>query len=141
VVEFLSPEWIAALDLAARRSPRLAACATTTPLVVEQRVTMPDGSERAHHLVLTDGSASVALGRAATPDVVMHTDLETARDLALGQVNAQHALARGRLRLSGSVEALLARADALRALDDVFGAVRAQTTFSTSGAATVASAE
>ena len=71
----------------------------------------------------------------------MHTELATARDLALGQVNAQHALARGRLRLSGSVEALLERADALRALDDVFGTVRAQTTFSSSGAATVASAE
>jgi hypothetical protein len=71
----------------------------------------------------------------------MHMELATARDLALGHVNAQHALVHGGLQLSGSVEALLDRADALRALDDVFRAVRAETTFSPSGASTVASAE
>jgi hypothetical protein len=141
VVEFLSPEWVSALDREARRSVALAACAGDTRVVMEQRVAMPDGSERAHHVVLADGGASVMVGRAATPDVVVHTDLATARDLALGRENAQHALAHGRLRLSGSVEALVERTESLRALDDVFAAVRAETTFAAPDAATVASAE
>jgi hypothetical protein len=140
VVEFLSPEWVASLDRAARGSASLAACAQQDPFVVEQRVAMPDGSERAHHLVLDATGARVELGRAASPDIVLQTDAATARELALGNANAQDALESTRLRVGGAVETLAARSDALRELDDVFRAVRAATTFAVDDGPTVASA-
>jgi putative sterol carrier protein len=139
--QFLSPEWVDALDRAARASSLLAACADDHRLVLEQRVTLPDGSEHAHHLVLAPDGASVRLGRAQDADVVLTVDLETARDLARGALNAQQALARGRLRLGGDVAALTRRADALLALDDVFAATRATTTFTAANGAAVTSAE
>jgi hypothetical protein len=141
VAEFLSPEWVAALDAAARGATTLAAGAPGTPFVVEQRVVMPDGSEHAHHLVLAAEGARVELGRAPHPDIVLQTDWETARGLARGLVNAQHALAAGRLRVGGTIEALVDRGEALRVLDDVFRAVRDTTTFTAGDAPTVTSAE
>lgn len=101
---------------------------------------MPDGSERAHQLVIDDRRARVEQGRGTAPDVVLETDLDAARELALGTINAQHALAAGRLRVSGTIEALVEHGDALRALDDIFRGVRAQTTFAPGGTSTVASA-
>lgn len=136
---FLSTEWVAALDRAARTSSRLADCATDRALVVEQRILLADGSEHAHHVVLEHDGARVMPGRAGHPDIVLYSDLATARDLALGTTNAQHALTAGRLRVRGDVSALLTRRDELRALDDVFATVRADTTFPPSDGATVTS--
>jgi putative sterol carrier protein len=129
VPQFLSPEWLDALDRAARRSPGLTGCTGPDALVLEQRIAMPDGSEHAHHVVLSDGDARVVAGRARAPDIVVHTDLAVACDLARGTVNAQHALAAGRLRIGGSLDALVERSDVLRDLDDVFASVRATTIF------------
>jgi putative sterol carrier protein len=86
----------------------------------------PDGSEHAHHLVLTDGCPRVRNGRADDPDVVLFTDLATARDLALGRTNAQRALTAGRLRVHGDVHSLLAHSEQLAALDDVFAQARSE---------------
>lgn len=129
VPQFLSPQWVAELDQAARRSSGLAGCTTAGALVLEQRIAMPDGSEYAHHVVLSDGDARVVAGRAPAPDVVLHTDLPLACDLARGTVNAQHALAAGRLRIGGDLDALVVRSELLRSLDDVFASVRTRTTF------------
>ncbi|MEX2256321.1 MAG: SCP2 sterol-binding domain-containing protein [Acidimicrobiia bacterium] len=127
--EFLSPEWVDAVDRAARGSSALTACASATPFVLEQRVVCPDGNEAVHHLELTQHGARVVAGRAPHPNVVLTTDLDTACRLAQGSVNAQVALAAGRLRLGGDIDTLARRAEALLALDDVFAAVRATTTF------------
>ena len=129
VPQFLSPEWVDALDRAARRSPGLTGCTGADALVLEQRIALPDGSEHAHHIVLGDADARVIAGRARAPDIVLHTDLAIACDLARGVVNAQHALAAGRLRVGGNLDALVERSDVLRGLDDVFASVRTTTTF------------
>jgi putative sterol carrier protein len=141
VAEFLSPEWVAALDAAARDATAFADGAPEPPFVVEQRVVMTDGSEHAHHLVLGAEGARVELGRAPHPDIVLQTDWETARALARGVLNAQQALAAGKLRVGGTIETLVDRGDALRSLDDVFAAVRETTTFTAGDAPTVTSAE
>ena len=59
-------------------------------------------------------------------DVCLETDYATAVALARGEMNAQAALADGRLRVSGDVARLAAHAAALARLDDVFAAVRAR---------------
>jgi hypothetical protein len=53
--------------------------------------------------------------------------------LARGEANAQHALASGRLRVRGALDALTSRSDALREVDDVFASVRTETTFPPDG--------
>ncbi len=62
-------------------------------------------------------------------DVTFVTGYETAVMLARGETNAQQALADGCLTVRGSIGALGAGASALAALDDVFAAVRAGTTY------------
>jgi hypothetical protein len=56
-------------------------------------------------------------------------DRATAARIAQGEVNAQRALADGRMRIGGDIDVLVRRAAALRAVDDAFAAVRAETTY------------
>jgi putative sterol carrier protein len=129
VAEFLSTEWVAALDEAARGSEVLAACATGDHLVLEQRVRLPAGGEAVHHLRFDADGARVLPGAAVDPDVVFSTDLETAVGIARGAATAQQALAAGRLQVRGSLGVLTGRNEALAAVDDVFASVRAETSF------------
>jgi hypothetical protein len=128
VAEFLSPEWLRALDAAARD-------ATWPPwdgaaLVVEQRVhSVPGRGAVTYHLVLDASGARVAGGPAEDPTVVVETDHATAVALATGELNAQAALASGRWRLHGTTGRLAGRAAVLQAVGDVFAALRAGTTF------------
>ena len=115
---FLSDEWIADLDAAARRSEALTAWAQR--LVVEQRVTGGPDGERCYHVVLGDGAPRVVTGRAEAPDVTLTADDATARAIHEGRDNAQRALAEHRLHLSGNLDAVVASSDALAALRDVF---------------------
>jgi putative sterol carrier protein len=129
VAEFLSAEWIAALDAAARASTVLTDCAGSESFVLEQRVELASGAEAVHHLVFAPDGTRVLLGAASQPDVVLGTDLPTAVALARGEINAQLALASGHLRVRGDLDALTSRSDALRKIDDVFASVRTETTF------------
>jgi SCP-2 sterol transfer family len=138
VPEFLSDEWLAALDASARAIGPLPA---VSPFVLEQVVTSTgrdgterdsserDGDEVRYQLVFTADGLRVHPGHAEAPDVSFATDRETAAGIARGETNAQRALAAGRLRVHGTIEILVARAEALVALEDVFAAVRAGTTY------------
>jgi hypothetical protein len=129
VARFLSPEWLAEVDSALRTSPAVRVLARAGPLTVEQRVTgAPDG-DVAYHLTVDDAGARVRPGSAPRADVVLVVDYPAACALHDGTDNAQGALAAGRLALQGNPEAVLARSEALAALDDALGAVRARTTF------------
>lgn len=126
--EFLSAAWIDALDAAARTTalPDEAADASIT---VEQVVRdAPDGEVR-YHLRIESGHARVHRGPADAPDLRLYSDYDTAVGLQRGEINAQGALTDGRLRVQGRLEALRRASEALRALHDVFTAVRAATTF------------
>jgi SCP-2 sterol transfer family len=128
VPEFLSDEWLAALDASAREMGPLPAVA---PFVLEQVVTSTgrDGGDIRYQLVFTAEGLRVRPGDAEAPDVTFATDRETAAGIARGETNAQRALAAGRLRVHGNIETLVARAAALVVLEDVFAAVRAGTTY------------
>ncbi len=127
-MEFLSNEWIAALDGALRThvgSSRSDA-SEGDAVVIEQHVTRPDGSEVVYHLVLgPDPHVSVGPG----PDAAVRftTDEATAAGVARGELPAQRAFIEGRLRVGGDVSKLLSYRERLGALDDVFALVRART--------------
>ena len=128
MAEFLSDEWIAALDAAARAAPELA---VDEVLVVEQVVHLgdgravryqvrfgPDGTSVDHVPDAPDGSA----------DVVLVTDRATAWSLQQGELRAQDAFARGRLKVRGRPELLAGRADLFARLEQAWADVRVGTT-------------
>ena len=126
--EFLSETWLDELDRAVRTSESVSALA---PLVIEQVVVdVPSLGEVRYRFRVDGDGARVTRGRDPEPaDVRLTTDYLTAVAIARGKENAQIALARGRLRLGGDVDALVRRADALSALHDATAALRAATTY------------
>ena len=132
MTEFLGEEWLAEMAAAAAQAPG-------TPgvdrLVVENVVTeVPGRGEVRYCLVVTDDGLRVETG-AAMPasDVQFVTAYDTAVMLARGVTNAQRALADGRLTVRGRIGALGAGAGVLASLDDVFAAVRANTSYTSAG--------
>jgi len=128
VPEFLSETWLDELDRALRASEDVSAL---SPIVIEQVVVdVPGRGEVRYRFRVDGGGARVTQGAGPEPpDVRLTTDYRTAVAIALGTENAQIALARGRLRLGGDVDALVRRADALGALHDATAALRAATTY------------
>lgn len=130
MLAFLSPEWVAALDDAARADALLAEATATLGLVLEHHVTdVPDapGGEVRYHLVLDHGAVSVVAGAATDPTLRFTQDLATALAIAGGTASAQRAFMSGRLRVGGDLRALVDHPAVLASLHDVFAAVRART--------------
>jgi predicted lipid carrier protein YhbT len=125
-VQFLSDEWLSALDDAARARPSDA----DDPLrgvhvVIEQVIT---GGLR-WRLVVDDGRCSVVRDGAAEPDVRLTSDRDTAVAIATGARAALDAFLAGDLVLGGDVRKLLEHRAALEALGDLFASVRSATVF------------
>lgn len=139
VARFLSDEWIAEMDSAARSSTELADLFDGTEidrLVIEHVVTGASPSdpgdetpdvEAAFHLVLGPGPARAVAGRAADPTITFSQDHATAAAISSGRTSAQAAFMAGRLRIGGRVDLLLAHHGLLADVDDVFAEVRART--------------
>jgi putative sterol carrier protein len=126
--EFLSAEWIDALDAAAREAV-LPDAASDVALTVEQVVRDAPRGEVRYHLRLQDGRARVQRGPAETPDLRLYAEYDVAVRIQRGEVNAQDALATGGLKVQGRLERLLHANDALQALEDRLAPVRATTTY------------
>src|SRR4051794_37280947 len=125
---FLSPEWIAALDAAARE----AAVPAGVRLTIQQIVTGDEpqgdgggGGEVRYHLVVDGGRLRVHPGEASAADVTLVQTRAVAAALSRGDLNAQQALEAGRLKLRGDIGRLAREGRALTAVEDVFAAVRA----------------
>jgi len=128
VPEFLSAEWVDALDAVARTATLPDAVADVS-LTIEQVVHDAPGGEARYHLRIENGRARVHRGRAEAPDLQLFADYDIAMRLQRDELSAQDALAAGRLKVQGRFERLLRAGDALRALEDLFAPVRAATTY------------
>jgi putative sterol carrier protein len=124
MVRFLSPEWIAALDGAARKATVPAGVRLTV-----QQVVTGGGEEVTYHLVFDEGRLRVLPGEIEAPDVTLVQTREVAAALSRGELNAQQALEAGRLKLRGDIGDLAREGKALRYMEDVFAAVRADTSY------------
>jgi hypothetical protein len=127
MVPFLSSDWIAALDAAARE----ATVPAGVRLTIQQIVTGDGGDDGGvrYHLVLDNGRLQVYPGEAENADVTLVQTREVAAALSRGELNAQQALEAGRLKLRGDIGHLAREGRALSAMEDVFAAVRAATTY------------
>ena len=124
MVQFLSGEWIAALDEAAQK----AVVPGGVRLTIQQVVT-GDGGDVCYHLVLEDGRLRVHPGEAEGADVTLVQTRDVAAALSRGELNAQQALEGGRLKLRGDIGHLARQGKALTAMDDAFASVRSETTY------------
>ena len=126
MAEFLSPEWIAELDAAARGADDLTVDGS---FVLGQVVRGGPGGDVTYQVRFGAAGATVAAGAPEPADVTLVTDRATARALHNGSCRAQDALAAGALKVNGRPEVLAGRAELLAALDRAFTTVRADTTF------------
>jgi hypothetical protein len=127
VPEYLSDAWIAALDGAVQSADTLDDLA---PLVVEQLVTdVPRRGDVRYQIVITSTGARAVPGAAENATIRLTTDYRTAVAIARGDENAQIALAAGRLRLGGDLDALARRTGALVSIGDVTASLRSATTY------------
>ena len=119
---FLTDEWLDELDGVARR----AAVDPELQLRVQQVVPDgPEGREVAYVVEVAGGGVSIQRGRRDDADITFTQDLATARAIHRGELSAQAAFMEGRLRLGGDLRAVIDRAGALAAIDDVFAGARA----------------
>ena len=123
MAEFLSAEWVTALDAAARTAVDLA---TDPPVVVETRVVGATAGTGYQVHFGPDG-ASVTPPGVGSSDLVLITDVATAWALHQGTLRAQDAFARGALKVRGRPEVLAGRAELLTALERALAPIRAHT--------------
>jgi predicted lipid carrier protein YhbT len=122
VAGFLTDEWFHDLDAAARSS----IVDGDLRLVIQQVVTGgPDAGDVAYVVEIADGAITVRRGRSDRADVTFTQDRPTAEAIHRGELSAQTAFIEGRLRLGGDLRAVIDRAGALAAIDDVSTAARA----------------
>jgi putative sterol carrier protein len=79
--------------------------------------------------VVDEGRLQVHPGEAEAADVTLVQTREVAAALSRGELNAQQALEAGRLKLRGDIGHLAREGRALSAMEDVFAAVRAVTSY------------
>jgi putative sterol carrier protein len=120
VVEFLSKEWVEALDRVARRHP--AWSDELDGLVLEY-----DIDDAGYHLVFDRSGVRAFAGAAEHPTVTFRCDRATAATIARGESSAQRAFMAGRLRIGGDATALMRAQGAIAALPDLFAALRPET--------------
>lgn len=121
---FLSEAWLAALADAA--------AAATVPDELElavQQVVHDESGEVAYAIRLAGGAVHVERGQIEDPDITFTQDRATAAAIAQGTLSAQAAFMAGRMQVSGDLSAVIEAALAVQALDQVFAAARAVTTW------------
>ncbi|MDQ6797238.1 MAG: SCP2 sterol-binding domain-containing protein [Actinomycetota bacterium] len=129
VIRFLSPEWLAALAAAASANERLCQAVTGIDLTVRQVVLGGPGGDVAYSLRLVHGTATVTTGDDDDADVRIVQDYDTAASISNGDITPAAAFAAGRLKLGGRVDQLIRHADVAAGLDDLFGSLRAATSY------------
>jgi hypothetical protein len=128
VPRYLSDEWFAAADQAGAASTR-GHDERAGALVVQHVVTGGPAGNRSFQVVLDAGGLQITPGEAAHATVTFTLDYDAAAAIARGELSAQAAFMAGRLRVGGDLRALVDHHRAHQELDDVLGAVRAQTTY------------
>lgn len=129
-MQFLSDEWLTALDVAARdHSTAPDDPLADVTLTIEQAVV--DGPS--WRFIIDRGSLSIERGPGpqTPPDgsVRLTSDRDTATDIAAGRRAALDAFITGDLVIGGDVRAMLEHRAALETLGELFAGIRSATTF------------
>jgi hypothetical protein len=123
-VRFLSPEWLDRLRQAT------GAAAPDAALSVHQRVTGGPEGDVEYVLRVAGGRVRFEPGAPADRvDVALTTDYPTAAAISQGALSPAAAFAAGRMRVAGSLAALVASQEAVAAIGDLLAGVAEATTY------------
>ncbi len=128
-MDYLSGDWLAALQEAAERDPSLGDATRTTSLSVQQQVTDGPRGDVTFHVVLDHGTVRIGPGPLDDPDITITQPYHLAADIARGRASAQAAAMAGHVEVAGRIDRLPEQARGLEQINDIFLAVRAQTDF------------
>lgn len=125
---FLTPEWIAEVNEAARAAA-VASGPSVGPTLTLQQIVKGGVDDVQYAVRLRDGAVDVVMGLDAAADVTIIETRETAEAVSRGELSPQLAFMTGLIRVSGNVAVLMEHQSALHRLDAVFAGVRASTTY------------
>lgn len=125
MARFLSEPWIAELNAAGQR----VTVSADLHLILQQIVVDETGPQIAYVIRIGEGSVTVTVGRDPAAEITLTQDRETAAAIAQAELSAQSAFMSGRLRVGGDLRGVLARAQELAVMSDVFEAARSSTTW------------
>ncbi len=128
MARFLSPEWLAEVEDAARRDERVRRAASAAALTLRQVVRGGPDGDVAYTVRLGQGAVRFDPAGGAG-DLELTQDYETAVAISQGTLTPSVAFATGRLKLGGRVGLLVRHGDALAALGDAFAEVRESTEY------------
>jgi len=120
------------MGTAVARSDRLRQASEGIELTVRQVVNGGPAGDVTYALRLADGTVTVIAGDShpdADADLEVVQDYATAADISRGDLTPSAAFAAGRLKLGGNVGLLVRHGDVAAGLDDLFGSLRAETTY------------
>ncbi|MGH9188619.1 MAG: SCP2 sterol-binding domain-containing protein [Acidimicrobiales bacterium] len=126
---FLSPEWFERATAAAAGAPPFEHEAGTEPVAV--RNVILDGPEGTITYVVRVGKSGLALESEDTgpADVEVTQSYATASAISRGELTPAAAFGAGRLKLGGRIGLLVKNQSVFAELAEVFGALRAETTY------------
>lgn len=128
MLAYLSDEWLAAVQEVADRDESLRAAWRDASLSVEQHVTGGPHGEVVFHVVF-GARVRFGAGPLDDPDVTITEPYEVAVAIARGQASAQAAAMVGQVSVTGRIDLLQQQAATFDRLADVFGSVRAETSY------------
>lgn len=106
-VRYLSKEWAEAVTELLRADETIMRAAKGRDVTIQQVVTGAPGGEERHYLRIAGGVPSVTVGDAEAPDATVTQSYETAVAIDKGELNAQMAFVRGRIRVEGNLLKLM----------------------------------
>lgn len=107
-VKFLSADYMEAATRAMAADQAFQAKIAEAELSIQFQVTgTPSGEPIDYHLTVGGGSAAMRLGTAASPDATITSSLDTATAISKGDLNVQMAVMTGRIKVDGSMAALM----------------------------------
>lgn len=127
MVEFLSPEWVAALGELVRTGG--VTVDGGPPLVIQQVIEHPDGIRSAYRIRVDANGADVTGGYSGDATVVYRQSYEVARGIASGELDAHVEFLMGRVVVAGDTKALAGHRATLERLSGALAAMRETTDF------------
>ena len=126
MARFLSEEWSDQAVAALNASDDVRGATKDVHFTIQQVVTGAPNGEAKYWVELNDGVVRSGIGEAATPDVTITEDYETAVALARAEINPQAAFMQGKLKLAGNMGKLLHHQAAMAAIFPVLAALETE---------------
>jgi hypothetical protein len=129
MARYLSLDWIDDVAREAKGDDGVREAAEGRTFAITEIVTGGPEGDVTYHLAVRDGEVGFGAGPADDEDVRFVQDWTTAVAVATGELNAQEAFLKGRIKLYGDQQSLFDNQPVFAALDAVFRKVRPRTDY------------